>query len=337
MSRMVGADLEQMRALAASFERAAAQLNQTSQRVRNGIQISAWVGPFAVRFRRTWDSEHSVKLRQAATSLSAQARQLRLEADQQDRASAASSAMRYTSDRVSDRDLVDFAESGTSDKSGISKHGYTMLSDAELRELGIYPGLLREGLSGFDAKVYRDGLGRIIVAFGGTEMTTAADTINDVVGAGATTPSAQGAMAIALAKTLVTKFGAENVVFTGQSLGGRNAGIASIATGARAVTFNAAGVGAADYAIASAANGHVVTPLEYVAGLTELPHPVTGQQLGRSAPHVTNYSTHNDPLSAAQKGTRLPDAVGEQHVVTSERPWTEAHDDYDALRRGVPD
>ena len=89
MNAMVGADLEQVRALAASFDRAASQLNQTSTKVRNGIQISAWVGPFAVRFRHTWDSDHSVKLRQAATALAAQAKQLRLEADQQDRASAA--------------------------------------------------------------------------------------------------------------------------------------------------------------------------------------------------------------------------------------------------------
>ena len=36
MTSMVGADLEQVRALAASFDRAAAQLNQTSTTVRNG-------------------------------------------------------------------------------------------------------------------------------------------------------------------------------------------------------------------------------------------------------------------------------------------------------------
>ena len=89
MAGMVGADLEQVRALAASFDRAAAQLNQTSTTVRKGIQISAWLGPFAVRFRHTWDSEHSVKLRQAANALATQAKQLRLEADQQERASAA--------------------------------------------------------------------------------------------------------------------------------------------------------------------------------------------------------------------------------------------------------
>lgn len=89
MSGMVGADLEQLRSLAASYDRAATQLRQTSTAVRNGIQISAWVGPFAIRFRRMWDSEHSVQLIRAAAALSAQARVLRLEADQQEHASKA--------------------------------------------------------------------------------------------------------------------------------------------------------------------------------------------------------------------------------------------------------
>lgn len=89
MTGMVGADLEQLRALASSFERGAEQLRQVSTTVRNGIQISAWVGPFAVRFRKTWDSEHSVKLTRAAAALASQARQLRQEADQQEQASKA--------------------------------------------------------------------------------------------------------------------------------------------------------------------------------------------------------------------------------------------------------
>lgn len=96
MAGMVGADVAQLRALAGSFERAADQLRQTSARVRSGIQISAWAGPFAVRFRKTWDSEHSVKLTKAAATLAAQARQLRLEADQQERTSAVSVRLEST-------------------------------------------------------------------------------------------------------------------------------------------------------------------------------------------------------------------------------------------------
>lgn len=101
MAGMVGADVAQLRALAGSFERAAEQLRQTSTRVRSGIQISAWAGPFAVRFRKTWDSEHSVKLTRVAAALAAQARQLRLEADQQERTSAVSVRL------VSTRSLLD--------------------------------------------------------------------------------------------------------------------------------------------------------------------------------------------------------------------------------------
>lgn len=89
MSGMVGADVAQVRVLAASYERAAEELRQTSTTVRKGIQISAWVGPFAVRFRRTWDSQHSVDLNRAAEALAVQARQLRQEADQQEHASKA--------------------------------------------------------------------------------------------------------------------------------------------------------------------------------------------------------------------------------------------------------
>jgi uncharacterized protein YukE len=101
MAGMVGADVAQLRALAGSFERAAEQLRQTSTRVRSGIQISAWAGPFAVRFRKTWDSEHSVKVTRVAAALAAQARQLRLEADQQERTSAVSVRL------VSTRSLLD--------------------------------------------------------------------------------------------------------------------------------------------------------------------------------------------------------------------------------------
>ena len=89
MGGMVGADLHELRSLASSFERAATQLRQTSTTVRHGIQISAWVGPFAVRFRAMWDSEHSVRLDRAAEALASQARQLRMEADQQEDASKA--------------------------------------------------------------------------------------------------------------------------------------------------------------------------------------------------------------------------------------------------------
>ena len=329
MAGMIGADLEQVRALAADFERAAAQLTQTSQKVRNGIQISAWVGPFAVRFRHTWDSDHSVKLRQAANALAAQAKQLRLEADQQDRASAASTgASMKPPVRVSDRDLVDFAETGASDRKGIVKDGYTRLDEAELKKLGITPGMLHDSRSGFDAKVYRDIHGRIIVSFGGTEGGLhGADADNDLAGANHYRLSEQAEQSVQLALALESSVGADNMILTGHSLGGRNAALASVATGARAVTFNAAGVSAGDHLYASTAGGASVSLAQYAVGT---------MGVGLAAPHVTNYYTDSDPLTFGQIVTSLPDALGTQHRVNSDKQGFDAHSDFEALNRGVP-
>lgn len=326
MSSMVGADLEQVRALAASFDRAAAQLNQTSTTVRKGIQISAWAGPFAIRFRHTWDSEHSVKLRQAASALSEQARQLRQEADQQESASSAATATRPGTGPVTDRDLIDFAQSGTSNKAGISKNGYTALTDADLRDLGIDPAMLHDSHTGFDAKVYRDTSGRIIVAFGGTEPSQAGDLRSDGVGASHFDLTEQAEKSVQLALELKNSVGAENLVFTGHSLGGRNAALASVATGARAVTFNAAGVSSGDYLFASTAGGKSVGLVQYVMGATGAP---------LSAPHVTNYATSTDPLTIIQGSTPLPDAIGEHHYVHSDEVGLASHSDFDGFRREV--
>ena len=89
---MVGADVAGLRQLAQSFDHAATQLQSTSGRVRSGIQISAWIGAGATRFRVTWDSDHSVALRRVAGELTAAATRLRQEADQQERASSPSGA-----------------------------------------------------------------------------------------------------------------------------------------------------------------------------------------------------------------------------------------------------
>ena len=335
MAGMIGAALHELRSLAASFERAATQLRQTSATVRNGIQISAWVGPFAVRFRKTWDSEHSVNLTRAAAALAAQARQLRQEADQQESASQACTTgggpavTGGSLDRgsVSDRDLVDFARSAASDRQGITSRGYTALTDAELRNLGIDPADLHDPSTGFDAKVYRDGSGRLIVAFGGTEPHQRGDLESDAVGSNHYLLSRQGQQSVDLALALRTSVGTEDLVLTGHSLGGRNAALASVATGARAVTFNAAGVSAGDHLYASTAGGRSVSFLEYAVG-------TAGIHL--DAPHVTNYATGTDPLTVLQVVTSAPDALGEQHYVGSDKYWLESHSDFDALKAGVP-
>ena len=89
---MIGADVESLRALARAFEHGAVQLRELSSGVRQGIQLRIWVGPFAHRFRHTWDTEHSRNLRLTAEALEAAAAALRSEAAGQEMASAASTA-----------------------------------------------------------------------------------------------------------------------------------------------------------------------------------------------------------------------------------------------------
>lgn len=89
MTTMYGADVAALRTLASHFDRTADQLDANRMTVGNAIQISAWVGPFAARFRLQWNSEHSLRIHSTAQLLRAGARTLRANADEQDGASAA--------------------------------------------------------------------------------------------------------------------------------------------------------------------------------------------------------------------------------------------------------
>ncbi|MBK8460841.1 MAG: hypothetical protein IPL43_12205 [Micropruina sp.] len=88
MAGMYGADVAQLRALAQQFERTAEQLEHDRMAVGNAIQISAWVGPVAVRFRAEWDSQHSQRIVGAARLLRDNARLARANADAQEATSA---------------------------------------------------------------------------------------------------------------------------------------------------------------------------------------------------------------------------------------------------------
>ena len=88
MSTMYGADVAQLRHLASQFDAKAQALDANRMTVGNAIQVSAWVGPVAVRFRHTWESDYSRKLHDAAVRLRDAATRLRANADQQEKASA---------------------------------------------------------------------------------------------------------------------------------------------------------------------------------------------------------------------------------------------------------
>ncbi len=88
MAAMYGADVAQLRALATQFDRSADRLDADRISVGNAIQISAWAGPVAVRFRAQWDSDHSRRVHETALRLRDAASALRANADQQERTSA---------------------------------------------------------------------------------------------------------------------------------------------------------------------------------------------------------------------------------------------------------
>ena len=89
MAKMVGADIAELEQLATALDRGASQLAGIAGSVRNGIQLSAWLGQVAARFRVEWASEHSKVMGQAAEDLREAARHVRQQAMQQREASAA--------------------------------------------------------------------------------------------------------------------------------------------------------------------------------------------------------------------------------------------------------
>jgi len=84
-----GADVQGLRDLATAFQDASDRLLRGRVSVGNQIQISAWVGPFATKFRLAWDSEHSLRVAGVASELARYADLLRSNADEQAAASAA--------------------------------------------------------------------------------------------------------------------------------------------------------------------------------------------------------------------------------------------------------
>lgn len=136
---------------------------------------------------------------------------------------------------------------------------------------------------------------KYIVAFQGTDPNpfTSGDDAEDAANA-AGLPTPQGEWATQIAR----QYGGPpfNATFTGHSLGGSLAAIASMTSGQPAVTFNAAGVGDGNYALASHAHGG----------------PVTETQ-------ITNYHTEDDSITTGQQALGLRPASGAQVTMTGHK------------------
>ncbi len=174
------------------------------------------------------------------------------------------------------------------------------MSPAELRSLGIDPKILEDKKTGFHATLFRDDNGRYVLSYEGTDFKDhAGDVVTDVMGAGAT--SAQVHQAIQAATVIKQRLMANGVTagnfsLTGHSLGGELAAAGSIATGAKATTFNAAGLSYTSMTLARESaiqNGFFTSNVDARA-------------------RVENYHFTTDPLTLLQRRSTLPEAYGKQ-------------------------
>ena len=145
---------------------------------------------------------------------------------------------RELSTLIEDNYVVADARRGKSSFEPILPGTWARMDDAAVRAAGIDPTLLHDTKSGFDASLYRDASGAVVVAYAGSnEWKDWPHNFRQGLGS----EDAQYGQAIALAQEAKRAFG-DGVVLTGQSLGGGLAAAASMVNEVPAVTFNAAGV-----------------------------------------------------------------------------------------------
>lgn len=269
-----------------------------------------WDGGRSRAFVIQWQLTHRRDLLQLAESIEGLGQAALNNASEQRAVSASGATPSTSPSSHQERSLRDYASLVGAAYGGSETHaaGYEVLSDAELSEMGIDPASLNDKRTGFQAVVLRGYDGRLVVSFAGTNDTN--DIVGDIV-AGGRTPdtradfegshgtTAQSAQALALGLKVAQYAGKDNVEFVGHSLGGRNAAIAAIATGSKAVTFNAAGVSDRDIEIALAtreAPENFVEKAWYsspAAAAVERARLLTGDQ-------IVSHLSSGDPLTWAQ-------------------------------------
>lgn len=135
--------------------------------------------------------------------------------------------------------LVDDVYAPKEQRKGAPELGWRPLTDSEMLDKGINPAKLVNKKSGLQAHIYTDDDGNVALVFVGSNERR--DWIPTNFGQGLGIEVAQYKQAIELSKGLKEIYG-NNLIIAGHSLGGGLAAASSMATGAPAVTFNAAGV-----------------------------------------------------------------------------------------------
>lgn len=193
------------------------------------------------------------------------------------------------------KDLADRAYQANPDAGNdrISRD-WRRLTPKQMEDLGITPTMLDDGRGGFYAAVYYNAdTGQYVIAFRGSQSGTDWLGHNPDNLVGFTTD--QGRRAVALAMQLAQNVDPSMITATGHSTGGALAAMAAVATGAQAVTYNAAGVGQGNLDHAVDAGG------------------------GRASGPITNYVSPHDPLTISQTTTVGSDALGVQ-ITTDTTP-----------------
>ena len=327
----VGADVEQLRALAQLFGDKATSLEGVVSSINGQLHSAGWVGEDADTFKADWDSNLTALVRNVVDSLRERNTNLNQQADEQEKASAVNGSA-GAAKGVGGAAKAANGGSGSDPYNGKPREGeegrdadYARLAQAayetgdpipdgwrkvdaeELKKLGIAPSEL-DTENGMQASVYQNADGKYVLAFRGTEPSRqpGLDISNDIMGGTATSP--QVLEAINLSTKLAKAVGRENVDFTGHSLGGELASAGALATGGRAVTFNAAGLSVTSETIARA---NCINNFGFNAQA-----PMDGS-------NVKAYCYAYDPLNGGQDIAHsntitdfiAPRAYGERHII----------------------
>ena len=327
----VGADVEQLRTLAQLFGDKATSLEDVVSSINGQLHSAGWVGEDADTFKADWDSNLTALVRNVVDSLRERNTSLNQQADEQEKASAVNGAAGGAK-AVGGAATAAHGGSGSDPYNGKPREGeegrdadYARLAQAayeegdpipdgwrkvdaeELKKLGIDPSEL-DTANGMQATIYQNADGKYVLAFRGTEPSRqpALDIANDIEGGVSTSP--QVLEAINLSTKLAKAVGRENVDFTGHSLGGELASAGALATGGKAVTFNAAGLSVTSETIARA---NCINNFGFNAQA-----PMDGS-------NVKAYCYAYDPLNGGQDIAHsntitdfiAPRAYGERHII----------------------
>jgi len=345
-----GMDVGEVENLAAQLEleaKAVAMVVSVVDRCVGGL-LGIWEGDDVHLFNGQWTQNHRPKAGLAADELAGLVAQLRQQAHAQRSASAGQSPGVHggqlpgsqTPGNISANDLLIFAidaeqqsqaflDTGAAGNSQVHlPSGWSPATPDELAQLGIDPSSLHDPTTGFDATIYSNGHGGYVVSYGGSAGMPYDPASVDWFGGGGdyaaafdfeftVAESRQAEQAADLAYRITLQAGKDNAVFTGHSLGGREAAIASVATGARSVTFNPTGTTTEDLIYANAIRRRDQGLVESIGDL--LSEGAVSHAIADSGSNITNYVMSND-IAISTHNTASKDYLGTVHVILSTDP-----------------